>query len=317
MNQNGLSESTRAASAQWLLRTGLPGVITLVAVAILAYLLFQSRTHIRENYSAAPVSVLALAGMTLLILALRGLANLVLFRRLGLHTSYRNWFGLVAATAFSNYFPLSAGFFAKGFFLKRVHSLPYKTYLAGQISLFLIFTATSGLLGFIALVLAPGRGGPWFLAAAFVAMTLTGLVLLLSSRWLATFQRLSSSADQENTAGWRRGWHLVVLCQGAIVLLLSAKLYLCFRMGPEQVPFIACVIFGAASIATRLVAVAPGAIGIRELLIGGLAYLTGFEPRDAVIASTIDRVVELSVVLVLGGGWFWVLGRKTASTYGR
>ena len=51
----------------------------------------------------------------------------------------------------------------------------------------------------------------------------------------------------------------------------------------------------------------PGAIGLRELLIGVVAYVTGFELRDAIVASTLVRVVDLGVVLLLGAGFTWGL----------
>ncbi len=70
-------------------------------------------------------------------------------------------------------------------------------------------------------------------------------------------------------------------------------------MGLERVTYSACLLFSASVAITRLASLTPGSIGFREFLIGSLAYLTGFEFRDALIASTIDRVIELSVVGVL------------------
>ena len=64
-----------------------------------------------------------------------------------------------------------------------------------------------------------------------------------------------------------------------------------------------------------VVAITPGAIGIREFLIGGLAYLTGFELRDAVIASTVTRTVEIAVVFALGGAFTHRLSDQVISTY--
>jgi hypothetical protein len=66
---------------------------------------------------------------------------------------------------------------------------------------------------------------------------------------------------------------------------------------------------------TRLFSITPGAIGIREFLIGGLAYLTGFELRDAVIASTATRTVEVAVVFALGGLFTRRLSSQVISSY--
>ena len=83
-------------------------------------------------------------------------------------------------------------------------------------------------------------------------------------------------------------------------------------MGLEEVGFFACMLFGASIAVTRLAAITPASIGVREFMIGAIAYLIGFEFRDALIASTIDRVVDLLVVgfLTPAFGFYF---RKTVS----
>jgi uncharacterized membrane protein YbhN (UPF0104 family) len=64
----------------------------------------------------------------------------------------------------------------------------------------------------------------------------------------------------------------------------------------------------------RAVTIVPGALGVREFLVGGLALLTGFDPRDAVVAATLARAAEISVVFVLGGVFTWSLSGEVAAT---
>ncbi len=52
-----------------------------------------------------------------------------------------------------------------------------------------------------------------------------------------------------------------------------------------------------------------------EFLVGGLAYLTGFELRDAVIASTATRIVEILVIFLLGGFFTHRLSNEVMSSY--
>ena len=115
----------------------------------------------------------------------------------------------------------------------------------------------------------------------------------------------------------RRAWPGVALLQVGILFATAASLKLCFAMGVSDVPFAACVLFAASAVITRLVSITPGAIGIREFLIGGLAHLMGFDLRDAVIASTLSRSVEIAVVFGLGGAFTYTLTGKLASSYAR
>ena len=52
---------------------------------------------------------------------------------------------------------------------------------------------------------------------------------------------------------------------------------------------------------------------LQQFLIGSLAYLVGFDFRDAVIASTLSRVIEVTVILVLGGIYTFQLSRRMIS----
>jgi uncharacterized membrane protein YbhN (UPF0104 family) len=97
-----------------------------------------------------------------------------------------------------------------------------------------------------------------------------------------------------------------------LLLLASVGLQLCFSMGGAQVGLLACLLFTAAAVLSRLVTIVPGALGVREFLVGGLALLTGFDLRDAVVASTIARAAEIAVVFSLGGAFSGSLSRQLA-----
>ena len=86
-------------------------------------------------------------------------------------------------------------------------------------------------------------------------------------------------------------------------------------MGNAEVGFGACVVFSASTVVTRVVSITPGALGVREFLVGGLAVLTGFELQDAVIAATVTRLAEMAVIFVLGGIFTHQLTGRVASTY--
>jgi uncharacterized membrane protein YbhN (UPF0104 family) len=294
------------------LRRWLPPALTGLVVATLCAFLWWNREYIAASYSLRPGAFLTVAGLSVLSLGVRGLANRLHFGPLGVSASLGDWVRLVTVTAFANYLPFSAGLMAKALFLKRVHELPYGRFAVGQTALLLLILATNGAVGLVVL----GLGFPEQLfgvvGAGFLAMLFAGLPLLLSEPWQ---QRLSTRwfPLTSITRPARRHWPWVALCQLGLLLLASAGLQLCFSMGGSQVGLLACLLFTAAAVLARLVTVVPGALGVREFLVGGLALLTGFDLRDAVVASTIARAAEIAVVFSLGGLFSWSLSGQLAA----
>lgn len=179
----------------------------------------------------------------------------------------------------------------------------------------LLTLATNGIAGLavLGLVMDDGLVGP--VGAGLALMVLAIVPLLLPKRFAVA--RLERFLPWEIHASpqLRRAWPAVAAVQVGVILLTALSLHFAFAMGENRVGYAACVLFSASFVLTRLVAVTPGALGIREFLVGGLAYLTGFELRDAVIASTLMRTVEIAVVCLLGALFTWGLSRQLAATW--
>jgi hypothetical protein len=289
--------------------------LTVAALAVLAVFLIRNHRYIAEHWALRPDSFLAIAALMVTTLGLRGLANRVLFSRLGIDASTGDWFRLVTVSSFTNYLPLSAGLVAKAFFLKRVHLLPYGTFALGQVALLLVIISTNGAVGLVTLAVAFPDQLVGIIGACFAAMVLAGIGMFLPASLLARLPERLGSAAVASGPSLRGAWPQVAALQFGILMASSAGLAIAFDMGASEVGFPACVVFTAASMLTRLVSITPGAIGIREFLIGGLAYLTGFELRDAVIASTATRTVEIAVVFALGGLYTRRLSSQVISSY--
>jgi uncharacterized membrane protein YbhN (UPF0104 family) len=288
----------------------LPVGLTLAILALLARYLYQQRDYLATYYSFAPGTLLALLGLVVLTLALRGVIHRLLFGRLGVVAPLRDWFALVTVNAFANYLPLSAGLAAKAFYLKRVHAMPYPRFAVGQTALLLLVVATHGMVGLIVVLLWQPTACGW-IAAAFAAMLACGGLLWLPERLRGRW--LPWDAD---TAVKLRACALgVVGVQIGVLLVAACSLKLAFSTGRADVSLAACLVFSAASVLTRLVSFIPGALGVREFAIGGLAVLTGFELQDAVIASVVTRVAEMIAIFSLGGVFSYKLSHRIVSSY--
>ena len=302
-------------SEKSVLQRWFPPVLTLAVLVVLSGFLYEHRSYIAESYSLRPGLFGAVAALTLLGLFARGIANRLHFQGLGVGASTADWFRLVTVTSFTNYLPLSAGLVAKAVILKRVYSLPFGQFAVGQTTLLVLIVATNGLVGLLLLGIhfpsqlsgVVGLGFGAMLAAGGLLVLPHRLRELLSARWFPFAANVGPEA--------RRNWPAVALCQLGMLFAAALGLKLCFAMGESNVGLDACLLFTSAAVLARFVTVVPGALGVREFLIGGLAVLTGFDLRDAVIASTLARAAEILVVFVLGGVFTWRLSDDLAASY--
>ncbi len=130
-----------------------PAIVTLGVAAVLGVYLFGQRSHVADHYTFRLGALLAIAGLVVVTLALRAVANQRLFGRLGVSASFRDWFPLVTVNAFTNYLPLSAGMLAKAFYLRRVHNMGYREFAVGQLALLLLVIVTCGVVALATLAL--------------------------------------------------------------------------------------------------------------------------------------------------------------------
>lgn len=310
-----MASPVRSAS---LARKLAPGILTVGMLGGLGAYLFDQRAHFDAHYALRPLPMLGIALLVVATLGLRASANQSLFGRMGVTAPWRDWLAVVTVNSFSNYLPLSAGLVAKAFYLKRVHSLPYAEFAVGQMALLLLVVATNGAVG-LATVLLFGSTGIGWVAIGFAVMCAAGALAFLPPDATRFLTRLLGTEripwDAAAVAAIRRAAPRVMPLQLLVLMATAASLQMGFALGEAEVGFAPCILFSAATVITRLVAITPGALGVREFLVGGLAVLTGFELQDAVIASTLMRVAEMSVIFVLGGVFTYRLSGRIAATY--
>jgi len=300
-------------------RQALAVAATAAALAILVAFLVRQRDYIAAHFAASPGALALIAVSVLATLVARSGTHQVLFARLGVAATAFDWFRVVTISSFTNYLPLSAGMVAKAYFLKRIHELPYRTFAVGQVVMLVMIVSTNGAVGLATLATAMPAHLVDVVGAGFALMfAATALLLLPPATLRLPGARIADRApwwDPSSLPALRSGWPAAALWQVGNLLATAWGLQLAFAMGAADVGFAACLVFSSAAMLTRFVAITPGAIGIREFGIGGMAVLTGFDLRDAVIASTVTRTVEIAVVFTLGGAFTWGLSKRVADSY--
>jgi hypothetical protein len=297
--------------AERIRRAG-PTAVTIAVLALLIAYLYLQRAYVEANYEFRPGRLLVIAGLAVVTLALRGMTNQLLFARLGAMAPLRDWFAIVSVSALASYLPVSAGLISKASFLKRAHAVTYREFAVGQVVLLLLGVATHGAVGLATLALWRPPAAVW-IAIVFVAMSAAGLLVLLPDRAAQFARGRWLPLDAGIVARLRGSVAGVIAVQIGVLLVTASGLKLGFSLGPAEVGFAACMVFSASAVLTRLVWVAPGGLGARELLIGSLAVLTGYELRDAVVASLVLWLAEIGASIALGGVSSLQLARRLAT----
>ena len=84
-----------------------------------------------------------------------------------------------------------------------------------------------------------------------------------------------------------------------VVAIIAARLYMVFQMLSQDVGYMHCLVFSAASIITRLVSLTPGSIGVRETIVGGAAYVLDFNFGLIALAIMIERIIVILTCFLL------------------
>lgn len=294
----------------WLHREGrrvLGVLVGLGCVSYLGYLLLSRRKALEH--------ALELDGPTLALLLVLVCASHLqrvlefdyMLKRLGVRETLREGFLITGAALLLNYLPFSAGSVARAMTLRRKHSLSYTSYASALLVASIVNGVVAALAGVVAVLALPPSPVTTPLLLLFAALAGSGaLVLGFPASWAPSgASRLElRAADVVRAIALirHRGVGLVLLAAVSLgkVVLSAFRLWLCFRsLGVELSPMKLALLGGAAVLAS-LLNLAPGNLGVRELLLGGVWGLIGGSPMLGVAAASLDRAVLLAYTLAAG-----------------
>ena len=326
----GMLRRCREAKRQWL-----QALLSLVGIgALVLYIThYSSELHRLREFSAGRIGLLCLVvlvGHVSYILRFRLSAALF-----GVTLTPSEAFSVVEFGSLINIVPFSAMGF-RALYLKKVHSLPYAGFGMGALVILLTGFAASGALGLPAVwrwMSVSGVGVPWPLVILFAAYFAGPLVVWWISRRVGPLR--PPDAAPPSGRRWldllgpvRDSLHagcLIIRSRPRIVMQLvglnvvtsivvGVRFWLVgMWLGYPVDPAGGIILQGVAQL-TSIVAIIPsGTVGLREAITGLGAAGLGGAALQGVMISTIDRVVETSIVVVLGGLSLWLLRGVFAS----
>ncbi|HOU91133.1 MAG TPA: lysylphosphatidylglycerol synthase domain-containing protein [Polyangiaceae bacterium] len=297
--------SPRAPS---VLRSTAAALLSAVFVGYLARLLWLRRA---ELWRALELDWGTFALLVLLVHAShlqRSVELNYMYRRLGAKERLFDNVMMTGAALLLNYLPLSAGSVARAVALRQRYGLSYGSYVAALTLAAVMNVGTASACGLVAcLWLLPTTGAvaPFAALCGALLLGVTAAVLAPAAwvpRGAALPWRLARRLVDRVALIRGRGVGLALLALSSLVKLglNSLRLWLCFgELGVDLSP-LAVMLLGSTALLASIVNLVPSNLGLRELLLGGIAGVVGGSSLIGVAAASLERAVILGYTTLAG-----------------
>ena len=278
--------------------------------------------HIDEFKRLLHISLVTFVIITILNL-LSGILNgyqIKLFMRIfGISMSFLEWYPLAIMTTLANYLPFQGGLITKGVYLKNLYNFPYSSYVAVSVARYVIAFFSMGSLGIIAsLIIGLNSTTAVWIFIFFVFLLALGLLLsLLSPKTFEVKNKLMHNL-MNILVGWKQITQQKLILMGLILvdiilLLLHAfRFFVSFVALGIAVPVSYCLFITPLAILLSLVSIVPGALGIREFIVGFQINLLGLRMQDGILASSLDRGIGMIWLCLIGAFCAVIFAKKAA-----
>lgn len=271
--------------------------------------------------------ILILSGFNLVLLFINGIFSWYLYKQFDIKLGKVEAIALAVATSFGNTFlPFRAGMGGVAIYLKKRHGLSYSYFASTIAGVYIINFFIVGFLGLISMLILYLTNGVFsiIVAIAFLGLSSGAILSITASNILFRFIPLPGLKVKFNMV--IEGWHILakvprnIIIMGLITLLNSITvggllLYQFKFLGIVKsdgtiVKIWDTIFLSSFSVLSIFLNITPSALGIKEGFLAFASQVINISAQNAIIVSVLDRIIGVSVLLVLGPLSFYYL-KKT------
>jgi uncharacterized membrane protein YbhN (UPF0104 family) len=289
------------------------------------YYLWAHRTELSAilNLSAVEVGVLVL--LVFATWVLNAAQGYILYRTARVKIGFLETFLLSSAANFGNYLPGRAGTLVRAHYLNSLYDLRYVRFgsiVTVRAVLTIISAGFAGLSGILWLALL-GHDVSLQLTAIFLGLVLAPSLVFFWPRNLRTSNPVSTRfgrAREDFTRGFlelsaspRAGLAVIALLL-LQYLTLGVRFFIAANLTSATISLPVFALLAPLAGLASFISLTPGALGLREAIMGYISFAVGASFSEGVFVGTLDRAVLLFVAAILGGPcfvWIWVRVRRT------
>jgi len=287
-----------------------------VVIIFLAWYLAGHWEQLKELIKLSPKQLFVMYCLWLLIALSGAGAVRCLLSALKVKTGFWDMVRLQHAALLLNYVPMKFGTVFRANYLKRHYGLAYTHFATFFLYITFLMTAVAASIALVVLLSIYGLGGyaNKILAVVF-AITIIGSLSFLvvplpvpdgQGRAISILRKFLTGRSQISKE------RKTVFSSGALLgvnfLLDAARLWIIYTSMGENINAGGYLILGALSFVILFVGLTPGALGIRELVLGFFATVVGLPLEVGILAAMIDRAIAVTYIFVIGGIcaiWLW------------
>lgn len=252
------------------------------------------------------VLYVSVIGNLLLAWMARAARDIVIYRSQGIRIGFVDLLVLNNRQFALNYLPMKMGTLQFAASLKSRYGLAYSAYAGAFLvqNILVVLVASIFSIGTILLFADLGAAESRVLLAAFIAIVavvswasfttlrLDFLPRSLASRLTAIHGEITQFASVPTVAAWS------LLMSVTMFVLAVWRLDLLSELLGFDVGVVELVLLSAVSQLSLLFAITPGALGVREFFMGGVARMFGFSSAIGVLLSLSERLIALALSLL-------------------
>lgn len=292
-------------------------LFTLVILLGAGYYLYKNYNDFKIILELKYWQVIVLAGFNLILLSINGLFSWYLYRQFGVNLGKIESIALATATSFANTFlPFRAGMGVTALYLKRKHGFRYSSFATTLAGSYVINFFVIGILGLLSMLIIYLRTSSFsiLVALAFLGLSLGSILAVSATKLflrLIPFEGFRSKVESV-VEGWNtiskspKRVAIMSLITGLNSLVVASLLYFQFRYlditttKGEIVQIWDNVFLSSFSVLSIFLNITPSALGIKEVLFAFASQVINIRTQDAIVASVLDRIVNASVLLIVG-----------------
>jgi uncharacterized membrane protein YbhN (UPF0104 family) len=232
-----------------------------------------------------------------------------ILKPMGIRALFLDMVLLQNACLLLNYVPMKFGTLFMANYLKRHYGLKYSQFGTFSVYLTLLLSAVASLTGIIAMIFVYGLADvqKQLLTAVFLICLVASILLILVPlpvpKGTSRLAIVRKAIAQDTKALFVVGFFLLFN-----FVLTSIRLAVIYHSMNVKVHPAGFLVLGALGFILMFINITPGALGIREAVLGAGAVVLGVPLEAGVTAAIIDRAITLSWAFVVGGactGWLW------------
>jgi uncharacterized membrane protein YbhN (UPF0104 family) len=264
------------------------GLLVLTLIAFVYYFLHNQEQFSRIGHLTWWQVLLIIVGQTIVFFS-NILVSVIFIQFIGKKLHFLDSTRITAYSSLVNFFGfLQGGVGLRGVYFKRQFSMSLKKYFALTVIQYLFLFAVAGLFVLVGISFTTGLSSALLMTALGVVILASGIVLFGKSNTAKKLQNKLGAISQLLRA------RPLTMLFAVIILQLGGSLLANFvelQAIGANISIGGVLVYTGTSQFAIVIALTPGAIGIREALLLVVQQQMHLTTQDIVLAATVDRVV--------------------------